>query len=65
MSYRLEMAEKACLFLREVEHQDITVEEIMTWPYWQQVWCFWLYDNYYNGYQPQMTVEECKTIYSD
>lgn len=50
MSYQVEMAEKSQKYLREVEGRDIKISEILSWPYYLQVWNFWMASQHYDGY---------------
>jgi hypothetical protein len=50
-------------YLKEVEGQEITIDEILERPHHKQVWYWWLAKEHYYDFVIPMSKEECKLIY--
>jgi len=50
-------------YLKEVHHRELSIEDIMSRPYWRIMWEFFKAKEYYEGKPIEFTMEEVKSIY--
>lgn len=66
MSFDLDMARLIQKYLKEVQGQELTIEDIIKRPRWKRVWYWWKALGYYEGKpMPNMTLDEAKRIYGE
>lgn len=52
-------------FMRDVHEQEVSLEEIWSVPYWEQVWAFWVARQHHGLYKIEMTQATCRAVYGD